>query len=57
MTLDPAVRYNIHKIERHLDQLVEFGLFDKQQAEDYVIQACADRNIDYETYLEGHWSR
>ena len=55
--VDPAVRYNIHKIEQHLNQLVQFGVFDQETADELVYEACEAREIDYNDYLEGHWSR
>ena len=55
--MDPAKRYVIHKIERHLDQLVEFGVFEKETVEQLVREACEKRDLDYNDYIEGHWTR
>ena len=51
------MRYNIFKIEQHLNQLEEFGVLTEHEAADYLIKAIEDRGLTLADYLEGHWTR
>ena len=54
MTLDPARKYVIHKIERHLLQLREFGVLTQKEFDRVLKRACERELISVESFYEKH---
>lgn len=56
MTLiDPAVKYEIHKIESLLTQLFQYKVIDAFLAQELLTYACDRRDVDIHDYEEQHW--
>ena len=53
--IDPAIKYQLHAIEKHLTQLQEFGVLDEDQVCDFVSAACDARGVDVFDFMEEHW--
>jgi hypothetical protein len=55
MTIDPARKYVLHKIEKHLTQLQEFGVLTDKEVAKFIKRACEKELISVETFMEEHW--
>ena len=53
--IDPAIKAQLHSIEKHLTQLQEFGVLDEDQVCDFVSAACDARGVDVFDFIEEHW--
>ena len=53
--IDPAIKAQLHSIESHLNQLMEFKVIDEDQVCDLMTYACDCRDVDVFDFMEEHW--